>query len=106
MVVVADTSPLNYLVAIGKIDILQVIYQRVNVPEQVVAELRSSEAPKAVQRWAAALPGWIDVHKVAESPSNPKWRTLHLGERAALELASRFSADLILIDERAGARLP
>ena len=39
MIVVADTSPLNYLVLLGKPDILPKIYGRVVVPTGVVAEL-------------------------------------------------------------------
>jgi predicted nucleic acid-binding protein len=42
MIVVADTSPLNYLVLIGHIEILPYFYQRVLVPPFVWQELQAS----------------------------------------------------------------
>jgi len=48
-VVVADTSPLNYLILVGEIGILSQLYERVVVPEEVYAELRDAGAPRAVQ---------------------------------------------------------
>jgi hypothetical protein len=41
-VVVADTSPLNYLVLIDSVDILPQLFGRVIVPVEVVAELEMS----------------------------------------------------------------
>ena len=35
MIVIADTGPLNYLVLIGEVDVLQPLYARVIVPEAV-----------------------------------------------------------------------
>jgi predicted nucleic acid-binding protein len=46
-VVVADTSPLNYLALIGSIDLLRLLYGRVLVPQQVVLELTDLAAPDA-----------------------------------------------------------
>ena len=48
MIVVADASPLNYLVLIDQIDLLPVLYQKVLIPEAVFAELRRPRAPKSV----------------------------------------------------------
>ena len=39
MIVVADTSPLNYLVLIGQIDVLKHLYGQVLIPPAVLAEL-------------------------------------------------------------------
>ena len=58
---VADTSPLNYLVLIGAIDVLPRLFEAVIVPDAVKAELLHARAPAAVRRWAAAPPscsGW------------------------------------------------
>ncbi len=38
-VVIADTSPINYLVLIGEAGILGQLYRRVVIPEAVLAEL-------------------------------------------------------------------
>ena len=103
MAVVADTSPLNYLVLIEAAGILQQLYERISVPETVIAELRSSDAPLPVRQWAAALPAWVEVRAVAgELLADPRWQPLHAGERAALALAVLIKADLVLMDERAG----
>src|SRR5260370_27728238 len=54
MAVVADTSPLNYLVLIEAVEILPLLYKRICVPEAVIAELRSPDAPLPVRQWAVA----------------------------------------------------
>ena len=56
MDVVADTSPLNYLVLIEAVEILPQLYKRILAPEAVIAELRSRDAPLPVQQWTAVLP--------------------------------------------------
>jgi predicted nucleic acid-binding protein len=56
MIVVADTSPLNYLVLLGHINILAYIYAEVLVPQTVLDELQDSDAPAEVRTWAAAPP--------------------------------------------------
>jgi predicted nucleic acid-binding protein len=45
MIVIADTSPLNYLVLIGEADILQRLYGRAVIPEGVLRELLHPETP-------------------------------------------------------------
>ena len=52
MLVVADTSPLNYLVLIRHIDLLPQIYQKVLIPSAVHRELIDHRAPEATRRWA------------------------------------------------------
>jgi len=58
-VVVADTSPLNYLVLIGEIGILRRLYGRIVVPPEVLTELADSGAPPEVRRGFNRGPsGW------------------------------------------------
>ena len=103
IVVAADTSPLNYLVPIETVEVLQQLYQRIFVPEAVITELRSSDAPLQVQQWAASLPPWVAVRGVPdELLTEPRWQALHRGEQAALALATFLKADLVLMDERMG----
>jgi predicted nucleic acid-binding protein len=61
MFVVADTSPINYLVLIGQIDLLPRLYTRILIPAAVLAELNHRLAPKPVQEWASNAPGWLEV---------------------------------------------
>lgn len=49
MIVVADTTPVNYLILIGEIDVLAKLYGRVVIPEAVREELTRSCAPAAVR---------------------------------------------------------
>jgi len=48
MIVVADTSPLNYFLQIGCEFLLSSLYQRVLVPQAVFDELAHRDAPKVV----------------------------------------------------------
>ncbi len=100
MIVVADTGPLNYLVLIEAVDVLQPLYSRVVVPKTVAEELRSTGAPAVVQRWIEQLPDWLEVRR--DPPPDPTLQYLDAGERAALSLAELLRADGILIDERDG----
>jgi predicted nucleic acid-binding protein len=70
MIVVADTSPLNYLVLLGHIDILANIYAEVLVPQTVLDELKDSDAPADVRAWAAAPPRWRRIIDQNQSTQN------------------------------------
>ncbi len=52
MIVVADTSPLNYLVLIGEIEWLPSLYQRILIPQAVCKELLQAQTPLAVSAHA------------------------------------------------------
>lgn len=105
MVVIADSSPLNYLVLIDQIDLLPRLFTEVFVPDAVIEELTSPATPLAVARWAASDPGW--VRRVADQPlrSDPVLDTLGKGERAAISFAETLRPDVLLvIDEAMGRR--
>jgi predicted nucleic acid-binding protein len=99
-VVIADSSPLNYLTLIGLVDVLYRLYGTVVVPQQVIAELNDPAAPHEVRRWASHLPDWIDVRVAVVSDDD--MTHLDPGERAAIALAQSERAALLLIDETAG----
>ena len=61
-VVIADTGPLNYLILIGHIDLLPVLFEKVILPATVHSELASSKAPPLVRDWVANIPAWVEVH--------------------------------------------
>ncbi len=103
MIVVADTSPLNYLIRLGRPEVLQAIFGRVLVPRAVLVEMQHPEAPPEVSAWASAPPAWLEpvqVHRLDESLA----AELGAGEREAISLAVEVHADILLIDERAGRR--
>jgi predicted nucleic acid-binding protein len=99
-VVVADTSPLNYLILIQAAEVLPRLYEIVVVPRQVIVELADPAAPDPVRAWASALPSWIDVRDTVVGDG--EMTHLDLGERAAIHLAQSEPDALLLIDETAG----
>lgn len=104
IVVVADTSPLNYLIQINGDHVLPTLYERVLVPSAVVEELRHPNAAAAVGAWLSHIPPWLVVREVAEPAEAPLAR-LDPGERQAIQLAKREHADLLLMDEKLGVRI-
>jgi predicted nucleic acid-binding protein len=46
MIVVSDTSPLNYLVLIGADQVLPSLFGQVLTPPEVLAEMQHAKAPK------------------------------------------------------------
>jgi predicted nucleic acid-binding protein len=97
--VVADTSPLNYLVLIDQINLLPQLYGRVLIPESVLEELSAIETPQVVREWTANLPEWIEVSRVIPIEGLTR---LHAGERDAISLAITVQSDAVLLDERRG----
>ena len=54
--VIADTSPINYLVLIEHVDILPALFERVILPAAVWEELKHAKAPSPVKEWIASRP--------------------------------------------------
>jgi len=98
-VVVADTTPLNYLIIIGRVEILDSLFGEVLVPQAVLEELSHPKAPEAVSRWLQELPAWLRI-----SPVEHLDETIQLGkgENEAISLAIERRVKVVLIDERLG----
>jgi predicted nucleic acid-binding protein len=103
MIVVADTSPLNYLVLIGHIDILVKIYAEVLVPQTVLDELQDSDAPAEVRAWVSAPPVWLQISTLIFR-LDPLLDRLDRGEQDAILLAESFKAERLIIDDLEGRR--
>jgi predicted nucleic acid-binding protein len=103
--VVADTGPLNYLILIEQIEVLPALFEKVFVPDIVRDELRHDEAPEGVRRWIAEPPSWMVVAPAGQGRDHPDLLRLDAGERAAIQLAVRIGAELLLIDDRDGATI-
>lgn len=74
MIVISDTTPINYLVLIGCAELLPALYQRIVVPEAVFKELQAVGPSNPVGIWlASSLPGLNAV----QWPSPPIWRYQH-----------------------------
>jgi len=100
VIVVSDTSPLNYLVLINAVDVLPRIFEKIFVPPSVVSELNRPKTPESVRQWANSPPGWLTI--VAPHSRLASTAALGHGEADALSLAKELGISEVLIDERRG----
>lgn len=100
MIVVADATPLQYLVRMKAIHVLLPLYHRVLVPQSVARELQQNNTPATVRAWIAQPPAWCEIR--SDPPADPTLAFLDPGERAAIALAESLAADRLLMDERKG----
>jgi predicted nucleic acid-binding protein len=105
IVVVADTSPLNYLLRIGCERLLPELYGKVFIPPAVLRELRDPGTPEIVRAFLYRAPEWIVLAGAMQPIADRVLAELDPGEREAIQLALEKSADLVLMDERTGVRV-
>jgi len=100
MLIVSNTSPINYLVLIEAIDILPKLHERVAIPTAVWEELRAPATPSAVRQWIDDPPDWLEIRHPKLSPED---RLGHLGrgERDAIILAQELDAPLAIDEVKA-----
>lgn len=103
-IVVADTSPINYLVLIGHVDIMAQLYGKVLIPGAVERELRHRDTPSIVREWMKSPPEWFRVDASITAKDNVL-SELDPGEREAILLAEAVSAHRIIIDEAEGRHI-
>jgi predicted nucleic acid-binding protein len=101
MIVVSDTTPLNYLVLIDCAHVLPEIFGQVYSPPEVVGEVKRSRRQelKPVRRWANRPPKWLTVREPAEIDQTLPSK-LGRGEVHAISLAQEIRAERILLDDR------
>lgn len=101
MIVVADTSPPNYLILIEQIDVLPALFGQVVIPRAVCDELLDIGAPDAVRRWMDRPPNWL----VVRTPSKfIELGGLDRGENDAILIAEEICAERLIMDDRRGHR--
>ena len=109
-VVVADVTPLHYLIIIPAVQVLPHLFEKIHVPirgPRGTNMIISCEAiPPLVRTWMEQPPQWLEVLTAPVVASeDSSLQALDLGERAAILLAESINADLLLSDDRAGAIL-
>lgn len=95
MIVISDTTPLNYLVLIELESALPKLFEQVLIPPAVLNELRHIRAPDVVRNWAMQPPDWLTIRP----PQEVRSLGLDGGETEAISLALEVHAGLVLIDE-------
>ena len=99
MIVVSDTSPLNYLILIDCVHVLPALFGEVFVPPVVLDELGHADSPELIRNWGAKPPTWLIVQAPKHLDSSLQ---LNPGESQAIALAQELHADRLLMDETAG----
>jgi predicted nucleic acid-binding protein len=103
--VIAAATPLIYRAAIGKFDLLRVLYGRIVIPCAVYDEVVTQGVgrPGAAETAGAA---WVDRQAVSDLAKVTSLQThLDSGESEAIVLAEELHADLVVMDESAGRRV-
>jgi predicted nucleic acid-binding protein len=99
VIVVADASPLRYLILIEYAHVLPAMYGQVVVPPAVVTELTRDRTPDIVKKWLEDKPDWLHVQAPTQTSARIR-QDLGEGERQAIELALEMGADALLVDDR------
>jgi predicted nucleic acid-binding protein len=103
VIVVSDTTPLNYLVLIDEIDVLPKLFVEVVVPPSVLDELTRAKTPQKVRGWAESPHAWLKI--AAPIHRLPSTALLGDGEADAISLAKERQIIDLLIDERRGRNI-
>src|SRR5712692_5370589 len=105
-VVVADATPLHYLILIDAVHVLPRLFEKIHIPLEVCDELSCEATPPPVRTWMLQPPRWLEILDTPIMASeDSSLQALDPGERAAIVLAESIRADLLLMDDRAGANL-
>jgi predicted nucleic acid-binding protein len=99
MIIIADTTPLNYLCIIGEQDILHKLFGQIIIPQAVYDELQADETPASVKTWIESHPAWLEIKTVTLTP-DMELLELDAGEREAILLAMELNADALIMDDR------
>ncbi|MBI4685939.1 MAG: DUF3368 domain-containing protein [Nitrospirae bacterium] len=101
MIVVSNTSPLMNLAVINQLKIIEQLYGKVIIPEEVSNELSNAGIGKQIEQSL-----WIEKHQVKNKGFADSLKLeLDAGEAEAIAVAIELKADLLLIDERRGRNI-
>jgi predicted nucleic acid-binding protein len=103
MIIVCDASPLIALSLCDKLELLDILFKEVLIPEMVYKEVSREGKPESgkIAAWAQG--------KVQKAEKQPLFQVVNLsldaGESEAISLYWEKSADFLLIDEQRGRRI-
>jgi predicted nucleic acid-binding protein len=100
---ICNTSPLQYLHQLGRMDILPALTGRLIVPIQVVAELEAGRALGCDVPDICGFP-WVATRSPVSAPALPLAADLGRGEAAVLALALESKDAVVILDDNVGRR--
>jgi len=101
VIVVSNTSPLMNLAVIDQLKIIEQLYGKVIIPEEVSKELFAAGIHPLIEHLL-----WIEKHQVKNKGLSDSLKIeLDDGEAEAIALAIELKADLVLMDERLGRNI-
>ncbi len=104
VIVVSDTSPIVNLAAVGRLDLLQQLYNQVVVPQAVHDEINKGIQQPALAEILSCA--WLQTQTAANRAVVASLELeLDRGEAEAIALAVELKAALVLMDERKGRRV-
>lgn len=111
--VVSDSTPLIFLVKVGRLNLLRDVFGRVSIPVAVFDEVVTQGKAVGMSDASiidAVVGRWINVeHVEAEVESEYRFlddnMRLGLGERDALKLCKQLDADFFIVDDREARRV-
>ena len=105
MIVVSNTSPIINLAAIGKLEILQKLYEKIFIPQAVHYEISIAGKGKPGALEIEKLE-WIEVKEVTNHKLVKALQMeLDEGEAEAITLAIGLKSELLLLDEPQGRKV-
>lgn len=100
---ICNTSPLQYLHQLGRLEILPALVSQLIVPPAVVAELEIGRVGGYDLPDVGALP-WVKVQKPAGTPVLPLAADLGRGEASVLALALESAQPVIILNDAVARR--
>jgi|SRR5215213_6303972 len=102
--VVCNTSPLLYLHQVGHLELLRDLYDQIQVPPAVRAELRAGLEGGAPAPDIDEI-SWIHVQDLRDTSLLPAVIDLGAGEAEAIALALAAPGSLLILDDALGRRI-
>ena len=105
MTTVSDSSPLISLAAIGKLELLQSVFNAVVIPQAIYAENTAGKDRPGAQEIIGS--SWIQAGKIKSEHSViqlMKSGNLHVGESEAIVLANELKATDVILDDHAARK--
>lgn len=98
--VVSNTTPIISLLKLDRLELLQKLYNQINIPKAVFNEIEAGKN-KAYYKDLSKIE-WININPIQDTNALKYFLDLDDGEAEAIILATEIEADLIIIDEKLG----